>query len=272
MQAFNNLRIGRKFAVGFAVVVAIVVAMGVSVFISLARIHTAIANNDRMVAQLNAAADVLSAQVERQNAIRGYAATLDPSFPPRLADFDRNYDKALGELERLAPEDRATTQSIRQQIAAVISDEDAQMLAARDPARRGDMNRLLLKTGRLTDLRNTLATFRTAKAVALAKWSRSQDDSQAAANLILLAGGVISALLSALMGWLLSRAVARPIGAMTDAMQRLAAGDNTVEVPAVGRRDEVGSMAGAVQTFKDAAIEKLRLEKEAADQHVHGLK
>ena len=53
---------------------------------------------------------------------------------------------------------------------------------------------------------------------------------------------------------------------MTDAMGKLAAGDHAVEVPAVGRKDEVGQMADAVQTFKDAAIEKVRLEAEAAEQ------
>ena len=68
------------------------------------------------------------------------------------------------------------------------------------------------------------------------------------------------------MGWLLTRAIAAPISAMTGAMGKLAAGDNAVEVPAVGRKDEVGRMADAVQTFKDAAIEKVRLEAEAAEQ------
>ena len=73
-------------------------------------------------------------------------------------------------------------------------------------------------------------------------------------------------LLSMLMGWLLSRAIASPISAMTGAMGQLASGDHAVEIPAVGRKDEVGQMAAAVQTFKDAAIEKVRLEAEAAEQ------
>ena len=65
---------------------------------------------------------------------------------------------------------------------------------------------------------------------------------------------MLSVLLSILMGWVLSRAIATPITAMTGAMDRLAGGDNTVEVPAQGRKDEVGRMAVAVQSFKDAAV------------------
>ncbi|THD59941.1 methyl-accepting chemotaxis protein, partial [Phenylobacterium sp.] len=76
----------------------------------------------------------------------------------------------------------------------------------------------------------------------------------------------LSIVLSILMGWLLSRAIAGPISRMTDAMGKLASGDHAVEIPAVGRKDEVGRMADAVQHFKDAAIEKVRLEAESAEQ------
>ncbi len=53
---------------------------------------------------------------------------------------------------------------------------------------------------------------------------------------------------------------------MTAAMRRLASGDNTVDVPALDHRDEVGEMAKAVLSFKEAAIEKLRLEADSAAQ------
>jgi methyl-accepting chemotaxis protein len=87
-----------------------------------------------------------------------------------------------------------------------------------------------------------------------------------AANAMMLAGAVIGAALAAVLGWLLTGAIATPVAAMTQAMGRLAAGDNAVAIPAVGRRDEVGRMASAVQTFKDAAIEKVRLEAETERQ------
>src|SRR5690606_6639144 len=50
---------------------------------------------------------------------------------------------------------------------------------------------------------------------------------------------------------------------MTRAMSELAAGKNDIDVPALGRGDEVGQMAKAVAVFKDAAIEKIRLGREA---------
>jgi methyl-accepting chemotaxis protein len=80
-----------------------------------------------------------------------------------------------------------------------------------------------------------------------------------------IAACLMAAAAAAVTGFILNRLIAKPVVAMTSAMKALAAGDNAVTIPAVGRKDEVGEMAGAVQVFKDAAIEKLRLEVEATE-------
>ena len=67
----------------------------------------------------------------------------------------------------------------------------------------------------------------------------------------------------ALFAWPLVRSISLPIKQMTAAMRDLAAGNKAVEIPAIGRRDEIGQMAAAVQVFKDQAIERDQLEAEA---------
>ncbi len=63
--------------------------------------------------------------------------------------------------------------------------------------------------------------------------------------------------------------VSKPIGAMTEAMKRLAAHDLKTAIVGVGRKDEIGSMADAVQVFKDNMIEADRLtEAQKAEQQV----
>lgn len=57
--------------------------------------------------------------------------------------------------------------------------------------------------------------------------------------------------------------VTSPIVAMTEVMSRLANGDYKAEVIARDRVDEIGQMAAAVQIFKDAGIENIRLQEEA---------
>ncbi len=80
-----------------------------------------------------------------------------------------------------------------------------------------------------------------------------------AAMLLALAGGLTAAIVVA-------RTTARPLAQLRDAMLRLAQGDLAIEAPALGRADEIGQMAKAVQSFKDAALDRERLEREAAAQ------
>lgn len=66
--------------------------------------------------------------------------------------------------------------------------------------------------------------------------------------------------------WNLVRGVARPIGAMTRVMTRLAAGDLDVETPHRKRRNEIGGMAGAVEVFRQNALVQRDLEADRRRQ------
>jgi methyl-accepting chemotaxis protein len=80
-----------------------------------------------------------------------------------------------------------------------------------------------------------------------------------------LAMAVLAALSLAAVGYgtfTVLRRVVGPLHRMEATMRGLAAGDLKLDVPFAGRRDEIGAMAAAVQTFKDAAIENVRLAAE----------
>ncbi len=69
---------------------------------------------------------------------------------------------------------------------------------------------------------------------------------------------------SGMIALLTARGIATPIQGMTAAMGKLAGGDTLTVVPGVGRADEIGEMAGAVQVFKDNMIEADCLRAEQA--------
>ncbi|AWK89453.1 methyl-accepting chemotaxis protein [Azospirillum thermophilum] len=79
-----------------------------------------------------------------------------------------------------------------------------------------------------------------------------------------------------LLGLLIVRIVARPITSMTRAMSRLSAGDLTVTIPALDRRDEIGAMARSLEIFKEtlahnrAMEEEVRRTREQAEQEKRG--
>jgi methyl-accepting chemotaxis protein len=79
--------------------------------------------------------------------------------------------------------------------------------------------------------------------------------------LILAAGGFV---LGCVWAFFLGKGISRPIAAMCNAMRELAAGNFDVVLPGLGRKDELGEMAGAVEEFKMQAVAKA--ERDAATQ------
>jgi methyl-accepting chemotaxis protein len=80
--------------------------------------------------------------------------------------------------------------------------------------------------------------------------------------IVLLASGGF--LLGGALALLLGKGISRPMTAMCKAMRELAGGNFDVVLPGLGRRDELGEMAGAVEEFKLQAIAKA--ERDAAAQ------
>jgi methyl-accepting chemotaxis protein len=69
--------------------------------------------------------------------------------------------------------------------------------------------------------------------------------------------------LALLSFWIASSRILRPLFALTGAMGELANGNFEVVLPGLGRKDEIGDMAQAVEAFKVKAEEKARAEAEA---------
>jgi len=83
--------------------------------------------------------------------------------------------------------------------------------------------------------------------------------------IVTLAGGGF--LLGAVLAMLLGKGISRPMTAMCQAMRELAGGKFDVVLPGLGRRDELGEMAAAVEEFKVQAVAKA--ERDAAAQDAH---
>jgi methyl-accepting chemotaxis protein len=73
-------------------------------------------------------------------------------------------------------------------------------------------------------------------------------------------GGLLLALV---LAWLIGRAIAKPVVGLVGAMRKLGEGDFAVVLPGLGRTDEVGDMAQAVEAFKVKAVEKAQQEADA---------
>ncbi len=73
----------------------------------------------------------------------------------------------------------------------------------------------------------------------------------------------VAALLGLTIAFVIARSIIAPLSGLTSGMKELAGGNFAVVLPGLGRKDEVGDMAQAVETFKATAEEKARTEAEA---------
>jgi methyl-accepting chemotaxis protein/uncharacterized protein YpmB len=81
--------------------------------------------------------------------------------------------------------------------------------------------------------------------------------------IVMLAIG--SFLLGAVLALLLGRQISRPMTAMCKAMRELAGGNFDIVLPGLGRKDELGEMAAAVEEFKIQAVAKAERDAAALD-------
>jgi methyl-accepting chemotaxis protein len=97
---------------------------------------------------------------------------------------------------------------------------------------------------------------------------RDRIDWQMKAAIVLIAFGVLG------IGVFIGRSVSRPLSAMRAAMIELANGNFAIVLPGLGRADEIGEIARAVETFKvnseqkarDEAEIKIKRDREAVEQ------
>ncbi|MDI1265413.1 MAG: HAMP domain-containing methyl-accepting chemotaxis protein, partial [bacterium] len=66
---------------------------------------------------------------------------------------------------------------------------------------------------------------------------------------------------------IVSRRVIKPLHIMRDAMLKVAAGDLAVDTGFASRQDEIGALAGALETFKQQATDKVRIEAQEREHN-----
>ncbi len=106
------------------------------------------------------------------------------------------------------------------------------------------------------------------KAALLSDQQRLESESDATIGeterlIVMLAAGGF--LLGSVLALMLGKGISRPMTAMCKAMRELAGGNFDVVLPGLGRSDELGEMAGAVEEFKVQAIAKAERDAAAHD-------
>jgi methyl-accepting chemotaxis protein len=96
-----------------------------------------------------------------------------------------------------------------------------------------------------------------------AKIEHETTEAMASSESLVMMIAVGSMVLGIALAWLIGRAISKPVIGLCAGMREPAEGNFQVVLPGLGRGDEVGDMAQAVETFKVKAEQKARDEAEA---------
>uniref|UniRef100_UPI00262AD983 methyl-accepting chemotaxis protein n=1 Tax=uncultured Caulobacter sp. TaxID=158749 RepID=UPI00262AD983 len=272
-MSFGDLKIPQKLMTVFAVMLATIMVMGVTLYANTTSYGQSVERTERAYEMVRAADAAAFRLTRQENSLRGFLLSGDTYYVKRLEEVHKpKFLKALGDLRTLADGDKADMARIAAVDAAYadyrkLAIEPGETLGA-DPATRPRAVDLVKHDGvadkAVEPVENAIeAITKNAEAV-LATEAAAQKQASLRSTLALAIGILVTAGIAVGGGLLLTGAIASPVTAMTNAMRRLAAGDNAVAVPAQGRKDEIGDMAAAVAHFKDAALEKIRVERAAA--------
>ncbi|MGA1856445.1 CHASE3 domain-containing protein [Azospirillum sp. 11R-A] len=266
MSWFTDLRIGGKLLTAFAALIVIIGAISIANYSTLSSIQSSIGwtiHTYRVIQTTDAA---MTAMVDQETGLRGYLVSGDPAFLQPYRSGAQAFDRALAEVKSLTadnPQQQARLEELRRHAATwreTVADKEIALMSKADTREEARaMEAKALGKSAMDSIRALVRQIEDAERALLTARDAEQKTAFSTGYLTAIAGALISLLVAVAAGLVLRGSIATPIVAMTAAMARLAGGDRAVEVPGVGRRDEVGAMAEAVDVFKRNAIEADRL-------------
>ena len=268
-----NVRIAHKLVIGFACILAIFAVASAAIFAALARVESTEAANVAAHAVLVDLEQLAAARYDQSQTARGYILIRVERHASLYAAATKLFEETLAKArsDALASPDSASAVDALTKLADAAANwrkevGDPEVQLTRDPATAEqaiEIAKSSKSSALMQKFREALENTREVVGASLKNSQTAQASALAFVKNAQIVGGIVAMIGSLLVGWGLYRGIAMPISGMTNAMRKLAAGETDLDVPAAGQSDELGLMAAAVENFREAAIEKRRIDAEA---------
>ena len=187
-----------------------------------------------------------------------FGLSLHQGFVDKFTDHT-GYQTAIYALREAGPEEIGSTIKLEADIAGLLpSTTEAAAETVTYTSLPGTSNQY---AGTVFPLRDFSGDVIGAAVVAIDRTNYNAiaaNGQWAAAGLFLL-----MLLIATVISWAMRRNVIRPLVSITGSMETIAKGEHNTEVPFVGRSDEIGSMASALELFRTSLLRNVELEEEA---------
>jgi methyl-accepting chemotaxis protein len=263
------MKLAWKITLAFGVVVATIVAMSAVIYTHLQIVHQGAKDADRTHVYLRFLAQAVASNNRQLSLLRGYLLNWDEAFLKDLRDEKARFDQDLSEIEaRLqSPAQQERLKRIRTLSESWHTDFiDVEIRLGGDPATRPQalsMMKIGAQTKQLADLRKETDAFNADGNEVLKQRSDAEDAANSLMQATLAIGCAAAIALSILIGVMLGFLVARPLRRLVASTADLGRGKLDIEIADRGRKDEIGVMAKALETFREATVQSDALRKTA---------
>ncbi|MDO1583368.1 methyl-accepting chemotaxis protein [Rhizobium oryzicola] len=272
MTFFQNIKIITKIS---TVIISLIVVSLIVSFVSYTSSSTQTQNanwTDHTYQVLDKVSDMMAAMVDQETGMRGYLVAADQKFlEPQIAGA-KAFQEAWAAAKKLTS-DNPAQQARLDEVSKLAETWNAKVVKAemefmKDPATiekarqieisgagKASMDGIRAKVKELADAETSLLSTRKA----------ALESAGEMAKMTALAGGIAMLVISGLGLLVLNGSLVKPLRALNDCMLSLVKGQNDVTVPGRQRKDELGDMSAAVETFRQTAIAKIESDRAAAE-------
>jgi len=263
-----NRKLLTKLAIPIALLVAVLIIIVITAFISFGKMENSATtlgiNAQRLLHLQKIQANMFLAGNKLRDVI---IETTDDEMKVSVNEYETARNEALKEVDALISlSDSEDRKQKNREIATAINVYDAAAQEVIVPALKNENDTAFALVKEKIKPANmklqTLVGARVQNNLDAVEASKTAVTETAATSnnlltIVALAGTAISL---TLLAWIVLATVVRPIGGITKSMEEIAGGNLNANISGADRQDEVGTLARALDVFKQNAIERLRLE------------
>ncbi|MGR6429834.1 methyl-accepting chemotaxis protein [Rhizobium sp. PAMB 3174] len=249
----NNLSIPKKLMLFLGFIILASLSINAVVLLKSNEVKQTTFWNDHTMKVISAANEIVSGMVNQETGFRGYLLSGQDKFLEPYKSGWETFNKSWNEAKTLTSDNPAQQQRLDEikQMAETWHNSVAERAitlmanpATMDQARHVEISGAGKES--MDGLRKKVAEVIETESGLLATRQAAQQDALSLMTQVIIAGMIISVLISVVTGIVMTRTIAKPIGNVNEALAKLAKPLET------GRHDEVGQMQGASQAVEAA--------------------
>ncbi|MGC2855899.1 methyl-accepting chemotaxis protein [Novispirillum sp. DQ9] len=269
----RSMSIGTRIIAAFVFLILVFLATAVVTYAKVDFVRTENQRTTTSFKGLNTVAEMTRGFLTQQRVVLSFLTSGDPAVLSQYESGGQTFDAAMAEAKVLAkglPAVEAKLAEMDEQVALWRKQAAEPQIALMRHPDTIQHARALAVSGAgdaaAAQFLDAVAAIRTSDSKLLDQRLEAQEAAFSTTIAVTIGGAAIAFVAAAALGLLISRSIAAPVHAMTEAMARLAEGDLTVDIPASDRSDEIGAMSKAVEVFKRNALHTRALEDEQKQQ------